>query len=214
MQLKKRLSSRFMFEISDVVAWSSSYGGEATASYNGSNRDVLRQNQYLAIDFGPTQFDERNRFNGSGVFQLPWGFQVNPIFTWSTARPYSALAGLDLNGDGQSVLDRACVGLGPATNGCQFVPPNSFRGKALIQLDLRTAKEFHFGERMKLQLMAEMYNLFNRKNSCNNVDKTFYSSGGTLSPTFGDPAGYCGGQGYGAPFGGPYRTQVGFRFEF
>ena len=81
-------------------------------------------------------------------------------------------------------------------------------------MDLRTAKDFHFGERMKLQLMVEMYNLFNRKNSCNNVDKTFYNSDGTLSPTFGDPAGYCGGQGYGAPFGGPYRTQVGFRFEF
>jgi hypothetical protein len=213
MQLKKRLSSRFMFQISDVVAWSSSYGGEATASYNGSNRDVLRQNQFLASDFGPTQFDERNRLTGSGVFQLPWGFQVNPILTWSTARPYSALAGIDLNGDGQAVLDRACVGLGPAVPGCQIVPPNSFRGKALIQLDLRTAKDFHFGERMKLQLMVEMYNLFNRNNSCNNVDKTFYGSSGT-NPDFGTPVGYCGGQGYGAPFGGPYRTQVGFRFEF
>ena len=214
MQLKKRLSNHFMFQIGDVVSWSRAYGGQATASYNGSNLDVLRQNQYLAIDFGPTQFDERNRFTGSGVFQLPLGFQVNPIFTWSSARPYSAYAGLDLNGDGQSVLDRACVGLGPAVNGCQFVPPNSFRGKALIQLDLRTAKEFRFGERMKLQLLAEMYNLFNRKNSCNFVDHTFYNSDGTLNPNFGTPAGYCGGQGYGATFGNAYRTQVGFRFEF
>jgi hypothetical protein len=197
-----------MAQISDVVSWSSAYSGQATASYGGSNLDVLRQNQFLASDFGPTQFDERNRFTGSGVFQLPGGFQVNPIFTWSTARPYSALAGLDLNGDGQSVLDRACVGLGPAVNGCQMVPPNSFRGKALIQLDLRTAKEFHFGERMKLQLMVEMYNLFNRNNSCNFVDKTFYGS------TFGNPQGYCGGQGYGGTFSNAYRTQLGFRFEF
>jgi len=214
MQLKKRLSSQFMFQISDVVSWSSAYGGQATASYNGSNLDVIRQNQFLASDFGPTQFDERNRLNGSGVFQLPWGFQLNPIFTWSSARPYSALAGLDLNGDGQSVLDRACVGLGTAVNGCQMVPPNSFRGKALIQLDLRGAKEFHFGERLKLQLMAEMFNLFNRNNSCNNVDNTFYNSDGTPSSDFGKPVGYCGGQGYGATFGNAYRTQLGFRLEF
>ena len=138
---------------------------------------------------------------------------MNPIFTWSSPRPYSALAGLDLNGDGQSVLDRACVGLGPAVNGCQFVPPNSFRGKALIQLDLRAAKEFHFGERMRLQLIAEMFNLFNRSNSCNDVDGTFYGSSGT-NPNFGNPVGYCGGQGYGATFGNAYRTQLGFRFEF
>jgi hypothetical protein len=213
MQLKKRLSRTFTFQISDVVSWSKSYGGEATASYNGSNRDVLRQNQYVASDFGPTQFDERNRLTGSGVFQFPLGFQVNPIFTWSTPRPYSALAGQDINGDGQSVLDRACVGLGPAVPGCAMVPPNTFRGKALIQLDLRAAKEFHFGERMKLQLMAEMFNLFNRKNSCNNVDETFYGSAGP-NPNFGTPVGFCGGQGYGAPFGSAYRTQLGFRFEF
>jgi hypothetical protein len=223
MQLKKRLSSRFMFQLSDVVSWSSAYGGQATASYNGSNMDVLRQNQFLASDFGPTQFDERNRLNGSGVFQLPLGFQVNPIFTWSTARPYSALAGIDLNGDGQSVLDRACVGLGPEVpvtngNGCQMVPPNSLRGKALIQLDLRTAKEFHIGERMRLQLIAEMFNLFNRNNNCNDVNTTFYvltpTNSAVPNPKFGNPVGYCGGQGYGASFGNAYRTQLGFRFEF
>jgi len=42
-----------------VVSWSRAYGGQATASYNGSNLDVLRQNQLLASDFGPTQFDEK-----------------------------------------------------------------------------------------------------------------------------------------------------------
>jgi len=125
------------------------------------------------------------------------------------------------------VLDRACVGLGPEVpvtngNGCQTVPPNSFRGKALMQLDLRGAKEFHFGERMRLQLIAEMFNLFNRKNSCNDVNTTFYVSKVTSTgtpyvvpnPNFGNPVGYCGGQGYGATFGNAYRTQLGFRFEF
>jgi len=120
------------------------------ASYNGSNLDVLRQNQLLASDFGPTQFDERNRLNGSGVFQLPWGFQVNPIFTWSSARPYSAYAGLDLKW-------RWAIGCwtGPALDSVRLPTDvnlcrrTASAAKALIQLDLRTAKDFHFGERIE-----------------------------------------------------------------
>jgi carboxypeptidase family protein/TonB-dependent receptor-like protein len=212
--LQKRFSHNFTFQVSDVISWSNAYGGQATASYGGSNLDVLRQNQFLSSEYGPTQFDERNRFEASGVFQLPHGFQIAPIFEWSTPRPYSALAGGDLNGDGQAVLDRACVGLGPAVKGCPMVSPNSFRGKALIQMDLRASKAFNFGERMKLQLIGEMFNLFNRDNSCNNVDTTFYDASGNRSSTFGQRVGYCGGQGPGATFGNAYRTQLGFRFEF
>jgi hypothetical protein len=212
--LQKRFSHGFTFRASDVVSWSSSYGGQATASYGGSNLDVLRQNQFLPGEYGPTQFDERNRISISGVFQFPHGFQLAPVFQWSTARPYTALAGTDLNGDGQAVLDRACVGFGPAVKGCDMVKPNSFRGKALIQLDLTASKTFNFGDRMRLQILGQMFNLFNRQNSCNNVDTTFYNSSGTESDTFGTRAGYCGGQGPGATFGGPYKTQLGFRFEF
>jgi hypothetical protein len=212
--LQKRLSHNFTLRASDVISWSNSYGGEATASYNGSNRDILRQTEFLPREYGPTQFDERNRINASGVFQLPRGFQVSPIFEWSTARPYSAEAGSDLNGDGQSILDRACVGLGPAVKGCQPVKPNSFRGKALIQTDLAASETFKLGERVNVQIIAQMFNLFNRKNTCNDVNKTFYDSNGNPSPAFGTPQGYCGGQGYGATFGTAYRTQLGFRLEF
>ncbi len=56
-----------------------------------------------------------------------------------------------------------------------------------MQLDLRGAKTFNVGERVKVQLLAEMFNLFNRQNICNNVDNTFYASDGSPSPTFGTP---------------------------
>ena len=61
---------------------------------------------------------------------------------------------------------------------------------------------------MKFRLIWEMYNIGNRNNSCNNVDTNFYAG------TFGQPQGYCGGQGPGATFGNAYRSQFGFRFEF
>ena len=43
------------------------------------------------INFGPTDADERHRFVISGIFDLPWDFQVAPIFQIASARPYSIL---------------------------------------------------------------------------------------------------------------------------
>ncbi|MEQ1354464.1 MAG: hypothetical protein ABLT11_10625, partial [Candidatus Acidiferrum sp.] len=205
--LKRRFSRNFQFQVSDVVSWARGWGGQPTASYGGSSLNITPGREFQADEFGPTNFDERNRFTASGVFQLPHGFEIAPIFQASTGRPYTALAGSDLDGDGRSTIDRACVD-GSETPGCAEVHPNTFRGKPYIELDLRTAYVFKIRENMKFRILWEMYNIGNRANSCNNVDTNFYGG------TFGAPNGYCGGQGPGATFGGPYRSQFGFRFEF
>lgn len=205
--LKRRFSRNFQFQISDVISWARGWGGQPTSSYGGSGLNITPDREFLPGEFGPTNFDERNRFTASGVFQLPYGFEVAPIFQASTGRPYTALAGEDLDGDGRSTIDRACAD-GSQDVGCTEVHPNTFRGKAYIELDLRTAYVFKIRENMKFRILWEMYNIGNRANSCNNVDTNFYGG------TFGAPNGYCGGQGPGATFGGPYRSQFGFRFEF
>ena len=205
--LKKRFSRNFTFQASDVVSWSRGWGGLPTSSYGGSGLNITPEREFLSGEFGPTNFDERNRFTASGVFMLPHGFEVAPSFQASSARPYTGFAGADIDGDGRSTIDRACAD-GTATPGCKEISVNSFRGKAFIELDLRAAYAFQIRENMKFRLIWEMYNIGNRNNSCNNVDNNFYSS------TFGNPVGYCGGQGFGATFGNAYRSQFGFRFEF
>ncbi len=205
--LKRRFSHNFQFEASDVISWARGWGGQPTSSYGGSSLNITPDREFLPGEFGATNFDERNRFTASGVFQLPYGFEVAPIFQASTGRPYTALAGQDFDGDGRSTIDRACTD-GSATPGCTEVRPDTFRGKPYIELDLRTAYVFKIHENMKFRIIWEMYNIGNRSNSCNNVDTNFYGG------TFGAPQGYCGGQGPGATFGGPYRSQFGFRFEF
>lgn len=213
LRVQKRLSHNFTFQLSDVISWSRGWGGLATASYYGSGFNITPEREFLRGEFGPTNFDERNRFTASGVFQLPHGFEIAPIFQASTARPYAALAGSDIDGDGRATIDRACRD-GSFTLGCTKFPVNSFRGKAFIELDLRTAYVFNIRENMHLRIMWEMYNIGNRHNSCNNVDTSFYNSSNLPSSTFGAPAGYCGGQGPGTTFGNAYRSQFGFRFEF
>jgi hypothetical protein len=213
LHLEKSLTRGFLFQVSDVVSWSRGWGGLPTSSYGGSALNITPEREFLPGEFGPTNFDERNRFTASGVFQFLHGFEVAPIFQASTARPFTAFAGSDIDGDGRLTIDRACRDRS-FTLGCTEFPVNSFRGKPFIQIDLRTAYAFTIRENMHLRIMWEMYNLFNRNNSCNFVDNSFYNSSNSPSSTFGAPQGYCGGQGFGATFGNAYRSQFGFRFEF
>ena len=70
------MSKHFMFQASDVISWSRAWGGFPVASYGGSGLAVTPQQQFAANEFNYTNFDERNRFVASGVFNLPWGSQL------------------------------------------------------------------------------------------------------------------------------------------
>lgn len=212
-RIQKRFSHHMTFQVSDVVSWSRSWGGRATSSYSGSGVNITPEQQFQKNEWGPTEFDERNRFVASGVFELPYGFEIAPLFQASTARPFNFRAGGDINGDGRSTLDRVCAGStisSPiSTLGCNEVAPNTLRGKAFIQMDLRTEKVFKIRENMNFRFIWEFYNLFNRDNFCNN-----FGDNASDPSSFNLPQGYCGGQGFGPGFSGPLRSQFGFRFEF
>ncbi len=218
--LRKRMSKRFMFQASDVISWSRAWGGFPVASYGGSGLAVTVQQQFAPDEFNYTNFDERNRFVFSGVFNLPWGFSVNPIFTAASARPYSFLAGFDVNGDGRQVLDRVCDG-SSLTNpvispGCTMIKPNTLRGIPFVNMDLRVDKVFNLGERAQFYLYWEFFNLFNRANFCNSYEENFGAGA-----SFNTPQSFCNGpsnggavSGFGAAAVGSFSNQFGFRLNF
>jgi len=210
-QLRKRMSHHFQFQASYVLSWSRSWGGRPTSSYSGSGIAITPEQQFASNEFNYTSFDERHRFTLSGVFRLPWGFEVAPLVQAASARPYDFIAGSDINGDGRSTIDRVCVGSTPGnpifTPGCTMEKPASLRGDPFFQVDTRIAKSFNFNEHMSLQLIWEFYNIGNVNNFCN------YYFNNASQTNFGTPQGYCGGQG-GPAFTGPFRQQFGFRFEF
>jgi hypothetical protein len=170
-QLRKRASHHLMFQINDTVSWSRSWGGFPVASYGGSGLAVTPQQQFAPNEFARTNFDERNRFVISGVFDLSHGFQLSPIFQASSGRPYSFLTGgPDVDGDGRRTLDRVCVGgtlsspLYPTDQngtpeGCTMIKPNTLTGKPFIQMNLRASKSISFNEHAKLWLYGEFFNL-------------------------------------------------------
>jgi len=222
-QLKKRMSRHFQFQTSYVLSWSRSWGGFPVNAYLGSPQAVTIAQQFKPEEWGRTNNDERHRVVVSGIFNLPKGFELAPLFQAASARPYSYLAGADIDGDGRSIIDRVCVGNTVGTKpvdpaGCTMMAPNTLSGKAFIQMDLRAAKTFKLHERTTMQFTAEMFDLFNRANFCNDYVETAPALSTNHLP---QPAGYCGGpvtpagnSGYSAAAIPSYRTQFGLRIDF
>ena len=107
--------------------------------------------------------DIRHRFIANFVADAPdksWvrNFQVSSIFNAQSARPFTMFAGFDANNDTNPVTDR----VGQAAR-------NTYFGDKLIALDFRLSRYFHIHEGVRLQLFAEVFNMFNRSN----VDEVF-----------------------------------------
>ena len=227
-QLKRRMNKHFLFQASDVISWSRAWGGFPVASYGGSGLAIDPENQFLPDEFARTNFDERNRIVLSGVFNLPLGIDLSPIFQAATGRPYSMLTGTDVDGDGRFILDRVCQGStvgnplypGDANGtpfGCTQIQPNTLTGKPYIEMDLRIGKSFKLGDRANLAINWEFYNLFNRANFCNSYEQD------VTAGTFNTPQAYCNGPSNAANGGTSgasaaaipsLHSQFGFRFSF
>jgi hypothetical protein len=236
----KYRSKDVLFNAAYVLANSRAWGGQPTASYSGNGIAITLANQFKAGEFGPTRLDERHRIVLSGVINLPGDFQVSPILQFASARPYSPVAGLDLDGDGLTTIDRICTGVDLAAVlavrgnsaavgtlnplGCVQQGVNQQRDGYVLNgttlekrsgrffnTDLRLSKNFRFGERFRLSTYVDFYNLFNTENL------SFASRIGLSAPattgTFLLPQSLYG-PGFGPPIGRPFTTQLGARFTF
>src|SRR5262245_61708024 len=89
---------------------------------------------------------------------LPYGFEISGSSRISSARPFNATAGFDVNGDGNST-DR------PILNRKTF-KRNSFRNLSRSEVNLRLQKSFSLpNERGKISFSAEMFNFLNQDNA-------------------------------------------------
>lgn len=239
-QLKYRRRN-VSFNASYVLASSRSWGGQPLASYTGNGIAVTPEQQFREEEFGPTRIDERHRIVFSGVFDVPFGFQLAPILQFATARPYSPTVGFDIDGDGLATNDRLCEGVDPQAvfavrgnqaairalnpRGCRQTRVNSQRNGFVVDaqgnveersgrffnVDVRVSKDFRFGERFRLSGYADFYNLFNTENLS-------FAQRTALSPAssgtlFLQPFSLFG-PGFGPPVGRPFTLQLGARFTF
>ena len=137
---------------------------------------------YFAAERADSLFDQRHRFVFNGTWNSPaeWrsssstlhrffsDFTIAPIIEFSSGRPFNILTGSDSSGDLQSSNDRPSV----TDSGALFVPVTPFTGGSLgrnrgithgfATFDLGVMRGIRFSERVKLDLIAQGFNLFNR----------------------------------------------------
>jgi hypothetical protein len=145
----------------------------------------------------------------SGIVDLPWGFKIAPIMQVASARPYNPIQGLDVFGWGSGRGNahvillknnpndllatksmsagqlRSCLGSGD----CYQAPYNSLRGQSFFQLDARATKSVHFGERSRLDLIFQAFDLTNRANFGNNFDPNIRDANFRQPTSFITPSG-------------------------
>ncbi|HCA59114.1 MAG TPA: hypothetical protein DEP46_14160 [Blastocatellia bacterium] len=237
----KYRTARYIVNASYVLASSRAWGGQPTASYSGNGIVVTPEQQFADGEFGPTRMDERHRFVMSGVINLPYGFSLSPIMQLASARPYSPVLGIDIDGDGLATLDRPCAGVdlgavfaarGNTTAlralnplGCRQTSVNTQRNGFVVtnggveersgrffNVDLRVTKNWRFGERFGLSTYMDLYNVFNTEN-LSYGSRIGLSAPATSSSQFLQPLSLFG-PGFGPPVGRPFTAQLGARFTF
>ena len=115
----------------------------------GPSTTDQRQRLVVAFSAEPHPFHRGQEFLGH-IFN---NWQISSVVNYGSGRPFSATVAGDPNQDGNDLNDRLP---GYSRNG--------FTGPDYATADLRLAKTMHLGERYKLSLVGDSFNLFNRNN--------------------------------------------------
>ncbi|HEY8559017.1 MAG TPA: TonB-dependent receptor [Pyrinomonadaceae bacterium] len=154
-------------------------------------------------------------------------FTVAPIIELSSGRPFNIITNVDANNDQSTSTDRPnvledgtlCVpgeSINGTVCGSRFVQDengrlifaygslgrNMGRTHSFASVDLRIARAIRFGERLRLELIAEGFNLFNRFNE------------GSASPNYQDVNGWGQRDGGGRYFSRPTAAYDPRQFQF
>jgi hypothetical protein len=164
-EVKKRFGNNFtMF---GNYTYSKAYDTSTDFNTDYGPQDPTDLNAERAL----SEFDERHKVVIAGVFQSPFknailsGFQLAPIFSFHSGHPFNLLAGGQVNGNNHTTNERP-IG----------APRDSGLGPNFYDFDMRLSWEHKIAERLRLQITAEAFNLFDRTNyaSVNNVVGPFF----------------------------------------
>jgi outer membrane receptor protein involved in Fe transport len=181
---RERMNKRFQIDANYALAWAYSFD-EGGGSFRNYPR--LAVAPFASYEWGPSPNDERHHVSVSGIVNLPKGFEVAPILQYGSARPYAPTNPSNALNTGGGTTTAVVVpkadptdylayagnttgaqncfyGLNETAASCTIAKYDPLRGDPFFELDMRLAKNIHFGERMRVQLVAQAFNLTNRAN--------------------------------------------------
>ena len=170
--LNRRLANRYQFLVSYTLSKAEDNSTDFQSAFIPQNIGRGRDpNNFTGLpigfdprsDWGPATHDQRHRLVVSGLYQLPYDFNFSTIITAASGRPYTPLAGADLNGDGDGgafPADRARTNpADPST----AVGRNSGTMRSQFIVDARLSRRFQLGG-FAVEGIVDGFNLLNRVN--------------------------------------------------
>jgi outer membrane receptor protein involved in Fe transport len=225
-QLTQRFTRGFQFIAAYTYSKAKDERPDQTIVVVGADDAKIVENQFNpGADFGTSDTDIPHRLVFSPVYEwrtIKWSnnpvvralfsnYTISSIMQFQSGTPYSALVSGDPNNDGNRATDRL-----PGT------VRNQFRTPAIYQFDARLTRSIPLNEKMRVRLIVEAFNLFNRANVAT-VNNTFfvYSGGGAGTLTFPSALSAFGTpRTFGSPASGtttfatPRQIQLAVKFDF
>jgi hypothetical protein len=165
-KVERRMSKRYQYLVSYTLS----------NADDTNTRNVYADVYGYTRDTAPALADRRQRLVTSGIVQLPFDLQVSTILDLRSSLPFSPSSSLDLNGDGYTGDLPAGVLRGSGCRTLDLDAVNRFRaGRNLAavgepacpgyaNLDLRLSKFIQVMPGHRLEIIAQLFNAFDRTN--------------------------------------------------
>jgi hypothetical protein len=209
LQANRRLTNGLQFQTSYTL--SRSYdNGQSSVTFSSNNLPFNAFDQQAENSL--SSFDRRQKFVASVVYNTDFfkgsdNSVGNAILDgWTIAPIFNAFSGQRFTGSITGSITPTAYGFASNTTpgggvngsggGTRFamLPRNYFKQPNIWYLDMRISRRFNLGESMKLELLAEGFNVFNRT-QITGVNSTLYAFS-----TAGCPAGAAQCLTFNAPF--------------
>jgi hypothetical protein len=176
-QISHRFSSHVQFNANYTWSHALDYGQNNQTATTANN---LLDPQDLRQEYGNSNQNVPNRLVFNGVLSSPWtrhdwlgyltnDYQLSPSFALQSGLPYSiGSSGTLSSGFTSTGAPISAIGGGVnGSNGTFRIPGferNGFTQPKTDVLDLRVSKRFSVAEKVKLELLAESFNILNKQN--------------------------------------------------
>jgi hypothetical protein len=238
LSLEKRYSNRYQFRASYTLSKAFNYANDDQIPFSNG---PINSND-LQLEYGPTPNDQRHRFTFAGVIDLPYKVRLSPLWTVASGVPMdillpdasSRIPQLQRNAGGRlfhtgAELNAFIQQLNAAggINGqlLPFVGDDARFNDSFNSFDLRVSKVFRLGERLSVEPIAEVFNLFNVTNVLGTSKSNYSGFSNVLVRDSSDPAspGFLRSSSFGQPVntaggvfgsGGPRAFQFAARVTF
>lgn len=185
-QVTHRMNHSIQFSAN--YTWSHSIDfGQGQSTFNDTNDPLLPGN--VGAEKGNSIYDIPNRFVVNAVAESPWkvngwlgyftnGWELAPLVQIQNGLPYT----LSVSGSAPGGVAGGINGSNGASR-IDVLGRNTFRLPMTWVGDIRLAKRFNFGDRYRLELSTDFFNIANKQNAtmANNTGYIISASGGTVS---------------------------------